>query len=740
MNKSGSKTNTKLKTNTPKVEKETKNINTYLLALICFLFAFVLYSNTFKHSYVLDDFTVMSDNFVVKKGVSAIPQILNTTYRYGANIYNDNLYRPLTLIMFAIEWQVSPNNPYLSHILNVLFYALSCFLLLIVLRKYFNRAHPLIPFIITLIYTAHPIHTEVVANIKSRDEIMSFFFLMLSLLTLHTWFDKQKWWALPIAIITFFLALLSKEGVVTMAVLIPLLAWFFTDAKLKNIITASILMFIPVVFYIFLRQLIINKYSLPAPISIADNFLVGVSIPIEHFATAVLLLGKYLLLSIFPYQLVCDYSFSQIPVVGLGNILFILSVLIYAALVFYIIITFKKKDPIAFGILFFILTLSMYSNIIFHVGTSFGERLLFLPSLGICISFVFFLSKLFKINDNKKKTELEIIKHKPLLSTIILIVLFMLGAKTIIRAAEWKDPVTLFGSDVKKSSNSSHLHLYYGISLRDKAMKKENEASKEDLLLKAIDHFEKGIAIYPAYNDCYEQLGLAWYHLKDNTKSLENYNKALEFNKTKASTWNNSGIIYYETNNLQKALEYFNTALKLEGNYVDAFFNRAMVKGRLNDYKGALDDFKKVLEFKPEKKEVYFRIANAKSDMKDYEGAIAEYNRAVEYEPKNLDAINNRGNCKNFLKDYTGAIADYSKAIEIDPNFANAYFNIGVMLTNLNRYEEAIARYKQYIQLNPQNYMAYQRIGNIYLSLKQQKEAKIWLDKAQEILMKNKNY
>ena len=80
----------------------------FKMATICFLFAFILYSNTFKHTYVLDDYPILSKNFVVTKGVQAIPTILKTTYWYGSN-QQLNTYRPLSKIMFAIEWQISPD-------------------------------------------------------------------------------------------------------------------------------------------------------------------------------------------------------------------------------------------------------------------------------------------------------------------------------------------------------------------------------------------------------------------------------------------------------------------------------------------------------------------------------------------------------------------------------------------------------------------------------------------------------
>jgi tetratricopeptide (TPR) repeat protein len=611
--------------NTKKQSQEIVNrkssLNIYIPAFICFMLAFMLYANTFKHGFVLDDYGAYADNWVVKKGVEGIPIILKTTYRYGVSLLTDNLYRPFSQIMFAVEWQLSPNNPHLSHFVNVLFYALSCLLLFIVLRKYLSKLHPLIPLVITLLYAAHPIHTEVVANIKSRDEIMSFFFLMLTLLLLHNWFTKNNRLSLITSLLMFFLAFLSKEGVITMLFLFPVIGWYLTDAKPKTIISASLLLIIPAILYILIRQQILSEYSSSSSISYVDNFLLGIPDAATRFASTIMLLGKYLLLSIFPYQLVSDYSFNQIPIVGLGNIGFIVSFLIYLSMGIYVVINFRKRNIIVFGILFYLITLSIYSNILIPVGTSFGERFMFLPSLGLCIAFVLLIAQWLKVGENKKQTEFELLKSKPIFAGIIILILFAFSVKTVVRAAEWKSQETLFEKDVKRSPNSAHMRLYWGLTLRDKAMKEDDLQKRDAIMYQAVAEFDKGLSIYPTYPDCYEQLGLAWYRLKNNEKALYNYEKALELNPTKAVTWSNTGIIHFEQGNLQKAMEVYKKAISLDPNYADAYFNMGSVYGMLGKYDEAIVEFKKCIQFDPENSRAHQFIGVTYQNLKRPEEA-----------------------------------------------------------------------------------------------------------------------
>ena len=53
----------------------------WLISLIAPVLAVLLYSNTFNHGYVLDDFDAIVDNRIVKQGLDGISEIWATEYR-----------------------------------------------------------------------------------------------------------------------------------------------------------------------------------------------------------------------------------------------------------------------------------------------------------------------------------------------------------------------------------------------------------------------------------------------------------------------------------------------------------------------------------------------------------------------------------------------------------------------------------------------------------------------------------
>src|ERR1039457_4932757 len=106
-----------------------------ILSFIVFAFAFLLYANTLNHGYVLDDDVVYLKNKDVQAGISGIPSILHHSFIYGFTGHNDQSYRPVVLVIYAVEKQFFGNNPHTGHFINILLFALSCVLLFRLMKQ-----------------------------------------------------------------------------------------------------------------------------------------------------------------------------------------------------------------------------------------------------------------------------------------------------------------------------------------------------------------------------------------------------------------------------------------------------------------------------------------------------------------------------------------------------------------------------------------------------------------------------
>ena len=214
----------------------------YFPYAIIFLFAVAIYFNTLWNNYALDDSVMIWQNKFTLKGLSGIKDLFThdslTGFwgEKGSQMVSGGRYRPLSLLTFAFEVNFFGLNPKVSHGVNVLLFASTCLLLYHLLLSLIpnKKDRPFylsIPFIATMIYAGHPIHTEVVANIKGRDEIMGLLFSLLTLFISLRYVKLQKPLDLVWGTLCFFLALLSKENAITFIAIIPLTYFFFTQAR-----------------------------------------------------------------------------------------------------------------------------------------------------------------------------------------------------------------------------------------------------------------------------------------------------------------------------------------------------------------------------------------------------------------------------------------------------------------------------------------------------------------------------
>ena len=197
---------------TPVTIPPKNNVLRNRLALLIFIFSFLLYAQSISYEFVLDDEASVKENTLVQQGISAIPTLLKTDSWHGTEVgVKIPIYRPGSFVMFAVIWQFFPNNPHVYHFVNVLLYALTCALLFLLLAKLFSGRSILFPFICVLLYVAHPIHTEVVDNIKSADEILCFLFGIAAMLFAVKYVEKRSPVQL-LLVVVFFLFYGFKHG------------------------------------------------------------------------------------------------------------------------------------------------------------------------------------------------------------------------------------------------------------------------------------------------------------------------------------------------------------------------------------------------------------------------------------------------------------------------------------------------------------------------------------------------
>jgi len=240
---------------------------------------------------------------------------------------------------------------------------------------------------------------------------------------------------------------------------------------------------------------------------------------------------------------------------------------------------------------------------------------------------------------------------------------------------------------------------------------------------KAIEDYNKAIALNPEDAMAYYNRGTAYAKLKKHEEAIEDYNKAIALDPEYAMAYNNRGNAYNELKKHEKAIEDYNKAIALNPEDAMGYYNRGNAYDGLKKHEEAIEDYNKAIALDPEDAMAYYNRGIAYDGLKKHEKAIEDYNKAIALDPEYATAYNNCGTAYAKLKKHEEAIEDYNKAIALDPEYAMAYYNRGNAYDGLKKHEKAIEDYNKAIALNPEYAMAYNNRGNAYDGLKKHEKA-----------------
>ncbi len=527
--------------------------NTRLNSFVFFALAVLLYANTLTHGFVQDDAIVITDNMFTSKGLEGVPGILSKDTFFGffkvegkETLVSGGRYRPMTLVLFALLFQIVGSNPLPFHLLTVLLYAFTCVVLyhtlLLLLRDRPGPPHgPFIAWGATLLFTVHPIHTEVVANIKGCDEIVTLLGSLGALYFTLRLVDTGKTVYALWAALTFFGACLSKENAATFTVVIPLAIWFFRvgaarpagaggaggagnpTAEAVGLWRGLVPIWVAFVVFFVVRGGILDWRFGGEPMELMNNPFLKiegnrwVSFTFsEKLATIFYTLAVYLKLLFVPWPLTHDYYPRHIGIIGWGNPVALLSLLLHAALAWFVFSGLSRKDPVRFGILFYGLTISIVSNLVFPIGTNMGERFAFMPSVGFAMAVAGVAA--WWCTPQR-------------LNAVIggwVTVALLFSALTILRNPAWASNEKLFFTDVHTSPNSAKVQNAVGSMLLEKAIQEKTDDARKPLLEKSLKHLSKAVDIYPNYKDALISRGGCQFYLQLFDGAIADYRRAAQ--------------------------------------------------------------------------------------------------------------------------------------------------------------------------------------------------------------------
>lgn len=543
-----------------------------------------IYYPVSEHDFInYDDGQYVFGNYNVKKGLTS------ESIKWAFFTFEAANWHPVTWLSHMFDCQIYGINPGKHHITNVILHIFNTLLLFYVLLMSTERVwHSAF---IAAFFAIHPMHVESVAWIAERKEVLSSFFMFITLIFYITYVKSQEkisYWA---ALFFFALGLMSKPMIVTLPFLLILFDyWPLERLKLSNRDDTDVSLIKN------LTQLIIEKipfFILTGASCYLTIMAQGASGAIANFdklplyirlCNAAVAYCAYIKKMFNPVDLALFYPYPAKP----DWFIVTLSLSVLLSISFFVIYLAKKCPWLISGWFWYIGTLVPVVGIVQVGSQSMADRYSYVPYTGLFIIIVFGIYKVFI-----RWPKWNFLSH----SILGVFAVFLIYA-TSFQVKLWKNSITVFSHAIKVTRNNSVAHINLGDALINQnripeAIHHFSEALSINpnsavahlnighcyLILnqydKALQSFSKSVSLKPDFSLAYYNIGYAYLRQHRYSESADYFMKTIKLNPYYAKAYHGMGILYHEQGDNEKAMLYLDKAYTLGSdeakNYIDKF-------------------------------------------------------------------------------------------------------------------------------------------------------------------------
>lgn len=468
-----------------------------ILALVALL-SILPFWPALKADFAFDD----AELIVRHPAVSAAGPTLAWRLPYWPDRPSAGLYRPWTTMSFWLDAKLFGLNPRAFHAVNLALHAAtSCLVFLLLLElfpAYAGRAAAT-----ALLFAVHPLHAEAVVGTVGRAELWAALAALLAYLTAHRHVRRPAAWLLGASGLSFLVAMLAKESSLGLLGLIALhqsrvplddprstaQRWTAVGAVWTGAAATALLLRLKVLGSLFALE----------RVSLMDNPLAYVD-PLRRALAALGLQAWTWFKVVVPISLSADYSFPALQATPLWMALG--AVALIAMLGAALLAWRSRRKDLLFGLAFAASTALLTSNVLLPIGTVLGDRLSYLPSLGLLWLAASCAAPL-------------LARRRGLGILLLAAALLGYGARSFARSGDWQNDLTLFAAATRDAPRSAKAWSNYATSLL--------HADREPEALAAA---ERSLALAPDYPPSLSAKGMALLRLGRARESLEPLRRA----------------------------------------------------------------------------------------------------------------------------------------------------------------------------------------------------------------------
>jgi len=599
-----------------------------LICLFLVIAILVVYWQVRNFQFVnYDDRQYVTKNHHVQDGLTIESIKWSFTAIHASN------WHPLTWLSHMLDCQIYGMNPGRHHMTNVLLHILNALLLFLVFKRMTGDLWQ--SGFVAALFALHPLHVESVAWVAERKDVLSTFFLMLTLWSYTRYVEDSEFNKYLLVILFFIIGLMAKPMLVTLPFGLLLFDyWPLKRFQLGSSGDKNHTMKKP-----FYWGLIWEKTPLffLSAVSSVGTYLAQkssgavhslASIPFHtRVANAMVSYVSYIGKMIWPNNLAVLYPYPESKmlwkVAGAGLFLIVVSVIAFRM---------KRTKPyFVVGWLWYLGTLVPVIGFV-QVGVqAMADRYTYLPLIGI------FIIIAWGVPDWVPKWRYRRIGLAA--TTIAILAILIITARLQVRY--WSNSVTLFEHALDVTVDNSIAHLNLGEAL-----------AEQGKINAAVIHYYEALRIKP---------GLVAPHL-------------------------NLGVALKEEGKLDEAIDHFTTALRLKPDCAEAQYELGDTLNKKGDFAGAVKHYQEAIRIKPDYTEAYNNIGVILARQKKDKEAIFHFYKALQIDSAYSGAYYNLGKIFTNQGKIEDAILNYRKTLHLDPDNTQALYNLAwILATHENK-------------------------------------------------------
>lgn len=720
---------------------------------VVFVFAVACFMNSYQGDFVFDDSEAILSNNDLKPETPLSDLFVHDFW--GSKLdskTSHKSYRPLTVLTFRWNYFLSGGPyPMSFHIVNIILHGLVSVLMLavfsLVLAGYHNDREgrplfgaPKASLACAILFAIHPIHTESVAGIVGRADLLCALLFILSFLcyvrsccqdtvsrthaTLHRPETFSMAWFCLSVVFCGLSVLCKEQGITVIGIcsaydiivicqvdVLRLLRlkkstenqnqeaspsvtkqnasgdWF------KSLCVRHLFLAITGAAILVTRWRVMG--SAPPVFQVFDNphsFVNGTLLRTLNY-NYLYALNCWILVN--PWWLCFDWSMGSVPTIDSVS-----DPRVLAVIVLWVVLAFclysacvgpigQQQRQLTMALALLIVPFLPASNLFFRVGFVIAERVLYLSTAGFCILVVMGICKL----------QQKFSSMNTRYCLFFLVAVFMI--RSIQRSNEWKTEMALFTAGAKTCPLNAKVHYNIG--------KLNSDLGNIE---KAISKYRLAISLNPEYDQAMNNLGNLLKDQGKNEEAEQLLRKAVEIRPDFAAAWMNLGIVQAALKKPREAEQSYHEALRHRRKYPDCYYNLGNLYLDMGQHQMALNAWRNATLLKPKHLNAWSNMVILLDNIEKLEQAEMVGKEAVKLFPNDPTPYFNLANVMGKADRYKESEQYFLKAIQLSGNspVAKMYANLGVLYHRWDKPAEAERAYMKALELDPSSHNVQQNL------------------------------